>query len=69
MKRGAIGVCTFTLANGTGSCRLTQRQLAAGSYQITATYNSDSTYATSTSSPPQTLTVVAAALTPLFARR
>jgi len=69
VKRGAIGVCTFTLANGTGSCRLTQRQLAAGSYQITATYNSDSTYAKSTSSPPQTLTVVAAALTPLFARR
>jgi hypothetical protein len=57
VKAGATAVCTIILANGTGNCRLTPRQLATGTYQITATYNGDTTYARSTSSPPQTLTV------------
>jgi hypothetical protein len=57
VKAGATAVCTIILANGTGNCSLTPRQLARGSYQITATYNGDTTYAKSTSSPPQTLTV------------
>jgi len=50
-------VCTIVLTSGTGNCTRTPRQLARGSYQITATYNGDTTYAKSTSSPPQTLTV------------
>ena len=57
VKAGATAVCTIILANGTGDCSLTPRQLARGSYQITATYNGNTTYAKSTSSPPQTLTV------------
>jgi len=57
VKAGATAVCTIILANGTGNCTLTSRQLARGSYQVTATYNGDTTYASSTSSPPQTLTV------------
>src|SRR5207248_2209873 len=57
VKAGATAVCTITLASATGNCTLTPRQLARGSYQITATYNGDATYAKSTSSPPQTLTV------------
>jgi hypothetical protein len=56
VKAGATAVCTIILTNGTGNCNLTPRQLARGSYQITATYNGDTTYASSTSSP-QTLTV------------
>ena len=56
MKAGATAVCTIILTNGTDNCTLTPRQLARGSYQITATYNGDTTYAKSTS-PPQTLTV------------
>jgi hypothetical protein len=51
-------VCTIILASGTGNCNLTARQLARGVYtNVIATYNSDTTYAKSTSSPPQTLTV------------
>jgi Bacterial Ig-like domain (group 3) len=57
VKAGATAVCTIILTNGTGNCTLTPRQLARGSYQITATYNGDTTDAKSTSSPPQTLTV------------
>lgn len=57
VKAGATAVCTVILTSGTGNCTLTPRQLARGSYQITATYNGDTTYAKSTSSPPQTLTV------------
>ncbi len=57
VKAGATAVCTIILTNGTGNCSLTARQLARGTYQITATYNGDTTYAKSTSSPPQTLTV------------
>jgi len=56
VKAGATGVCTVALANG-ATCSLKPRQLAAGTYQITATYNSDATFAASTSSPAQSLTV------------
>jgi hypothetical protein len=59
VKAGAVAVCTIILANGTGNCSLTATQLRRGTYQITATYNGDRTYAVSTSTPPQTLTVVA----------
>lgn len=57
VKAGATALCTIILANGTGNCTLTSTQLARGSYQITATYNGDTTYRSSTSSPSQTLTV------------
>jgi hypothetical protein len=57
VKAGATAVCTIILANGTGNCTLTSRQLARGTYQVTAVYNGDTTFASSTSSPPQTLTV------------
>ncbi len=56
VKAGATAVCTVILANGT-TCSLKPRQLVAGTYQITATYNSDATFAASTSTPAQTLTV------------
>jgi Bacterial Ig-like domain (group 3) len=59
VKAGATAVCTIILANGTGNCSLTANQLKRGTYQITATYNGDTTYAVSTSTPPQTLNVVA----------
>ncbi|WP_433364341.1 Ig-like domain-containing protein [Actinoplanes sp. CA-142083] len=58
VKAGATAVCTIILASGTGNCNLTARQLARGTYQMTATYNGNGTYATSVSSPPQTLTVL-----------
>jgi Big-like domain-containing protein len=56
VKAGATAVCTVILANGT-TCSLKPRQLVAGTYQITATYNSDATFAASASTPAQTLTV------------
>ena len=54
---GSTALRTIILANGTGNFMLTPSQLRRGTYQITATYNGDTTYATSTSSPPQTLNV------------
>jgi len=57
VKVGAVGLCTIPLASGT-TCFLKPSQLKVGSYQITATYNGDSTYASSISTPPQTLNVV-----------
>jgi len=58
VKNGAVAVCTIVLAAGNG-CFLKPTQLRVGSYQITATYNGDSTYAASTS-PAQPVTVVEA---------
>lgn len=58
VKAGAVAVCTIVLGTDTG-CRLTTNQLKRGTYQMTATYNGDATFAASTSTPPQTLTVVA----------
>jgi hypothetical protein len=60
VKAGSTGVCTITLAANatTGTCSPTSNnQLRRGSYLITATYNGDATFASSTSSPPQPLTV------------
>jgi Bacterial Ig-like domain (group 3) len=59
VKAGAVATCTIILASGTGNCFLTASQLKLGTYQITATYNGDTTYAVSASTPPQTLNVVA----------
>lgn len=56
VKVGVVGVCTLPLAANAG-CSLKPSQLKVGTYQITATYGGDSTFAASTS-PPQTLTVV-----------
>jgi hypothetical protein len=58
VKNGRVAVCTIVLAAGNG-CFLRPTQLKVGSYQITATYNGDSTYAASTS-PAQPVTVVEA---------
>ncbi|WP_158647100.1 Ig-like domain-containing protein [Actinoplanes sp. ATCC 53533] len=58
VKNGAVAVCTIILATGNG-CFLRPTQLRVGSYQITATYNGDSTYAASTSLA-QPVTVVEA---------
>jgi hypothetical protein len=56
VKNGAVAVCTIPLATKDG-CFLKPTQLKLGSYQITATYNGDSTNAVSTS-PAQPVTVV-----------
>ncbi len=58
VKNGAVAVCTIVLAV-TNGCFLKPSQLKIGSYQITATYNGDSTFAASTS-PAQPLAVVEA---------
>jgi hypothetical protein len=58
VKAGTVATCTIILASGTGNCFLTASQLKLGTYQITATYNDDTTYAVSASTPPQTLNVV-----------
>ena len=52
--------CTVTLAGGTGGCTLPSSGLAAGPYQLTATYNGDTTYAASASAiAPLTVTPAA----------
>lgn len=58
VKNGRVALCTIVLAAGS-SCFLKPTQLKVGSYEITATYNGDSTYAASTS-PAQPVTVVEA---------
>jgi hypothetical protein len=40
-------LCTITLRNGTGSCRLTATQLAKGTYKVTARYHGAAPYAAS----------------------
>jgi large repetitive protein len=55
VKENGTGVCTVILADG-NTCAPKPKQLAAGTYQITATYNGDANFAASTS-PAQTLTV------------
>lgn len=42
-------LCTITLRNGTGSCRLTATQLAKGTYKVTARYHGAAPYAASSS--------------------
>jgi hypothetical protein len=54
----AISGLLVHIGDRLGLYSLTARQLARGVYQnVIATYNSDPTFAKSTSSPPQTLTV------------
>ncbi|GAA2475473.1 hypothetical protein Ahu01nite_052800 [Winogradskya humida] len=57
VKAGAVAICTIPLANNVG-CSPKPSLFRVGTYQITATYNGDSTYTPSTSTPSQTLTVV-----------
>jgi hypothetical protein len=44
---GARTVCVLELRKGSGSCTLTARQLARGSYRLRASYGGDSTLAPS----------------------
>jgi len=57
VKAGAVAICTISLATNVG-CSPKPSLFKVGTYQITAAYNGDSTYAASTSTPAQTLTVV-----------
>jgi hypothetical protein len=57
VKVNGVALCSMSLATGMG-CPLKPSQLKVGTYQVTSTYNGDSTYATSISTPPQMLTVV-----------
>jgi len=49
VKSGAAVVCVITLAGGAGSCTLPAAKLAAGSYQLTASYAGSASFAPSTS--------------------
>ncbi|MEV6349683.1 Ig-like domain-containing protein [Actinoplanes sp. NPDC051851] len=57
IKAGAVAICTISLATNVG-CSPKPSLFKVGTYQITATYNGDGTYATSISNPAQTLNVV-----------
>ncbi len=54
--------CTVTLSGGTGTCVFPTTGLSAGSYQLTATYNGDTTYAASASAATTELTVTSIGL-------
>jgi hypothetical protein len=54
-----VTACTVALAAGTGSCTLPATALAAGTYQLTATYNGDNTYAASADTAGLTVTLAA----------
>jgi len=54
--------CTVTLAGGTGTCAFPTTGLAPNSYQLTAIYNGDTTYAASASAATAALTVTAISL-------
>jgi hypothetical protein len=56
IQAGPTSVCTITLVNGSGACAPPASQLGLGSYQVTATYPGDATFASS-ASDPQALTV------------
>lgn len=56
IQGGTTTICTITLDNGRGSCNLTARQLAPGSYPLTAVYGGDEDFTGSTSAST-TLTV------------
>jgi Bacterial Ig-like domain (group 3) len=53
---GGTVICQGTLTSGTGSCAIPDMALSPGSYQLTATYSGDGTFAASTSEP-QSLTI------------
>jgi hypothetical protein len=42
-------VCTITLKNGAGSCKLTAKQLKKGTYKVVARYHGAAPYAASSS--------------------
>jgi hypothetical protein len=54
---GTRAICTITLRSGVGSCTLTARRLAKGTYHLVASYPATFGFAAS-SSRPATLTVV-----------
>jgi hypothetical protein len=53
--------CTITLANGTGSCKLTARQLPAGTDTVTAAYGGDISYAPASGTATVTVSQAATA--------
>jgi hypothetical protein len=55
IQSGNTTICTITLDNGRGSCNLTARQLAPGSYPLTAVYGGEDF--TGSTSASTTLTV------------
>jgi hypothetical protein len=57
VKAGATRLCLITLKLGTGSCRLSARQLRTGKYTLTATYHGTAEFKASTSAKhPLTVT-------------
>jgi hypothetical protein len=56
VKTGRVTLCSITLKNGQGSCRLSQNKLRPGKYTLAASYSAGTTYAAS-ASPDTTLTV------------
>lgn len=56
IKTGRTTLCTITLKNGQGGCRLSQDKLQPGKHKLTASYSGGTIYAASTS-PAKTLTV------------
>jgi hypothetical protein len=58
VKAGSVILCTITLSGGKGTCSPTASKLAAGTYQVAATYAGSTAFAASTS-PNKTLTVSA----------
>ncbi len=49
VKAGQLTLCTLTLYAGKGGCTLTNKQLKAGSYALTATYAGSAAYLTAVS--------------------
>jgi hypothetical protein len=49
VRAGHVTVCDITLASGTGSCRLSARQLRPGTYRLTAAYAGGPGFLASTS--------------------
>src|SRR5215469_1174647 len=59
--------CTITLANGTGACTLTARQLPAGSDRLTAAYSGNVTYVPASGTTTVTVARAASATSLSFA--
>jgi subtilase family serine protease len=57
VKAGSKILCTITLSQGSGSCKLSASKLAVGSYSVVATYAGNADFETSTS-PTRKLKVV-----------
>ena len=51
ISTGSTSICSITLTNGSGSCKLRQKQLARGKYHLLATYQGDTNTNRSKSSP------------------